>query len=225
MEQALYQLIARVAAEYGLQSLLLANATYVLRALLILALFMCPFGFYCYRAVVSGVTFLAVALLGAVWVRPHTWELAAVTFSAVIGVVMAFLAFRFYRPGAMALCAAIAASFVLPLIWQGGALSLGTVIILILLCLAVAVLTAMFPLWSVCAFTSSWGAVSFVAYSAELWPNAFNGLGAAMLGIVLGVGGCALQLVLFRKQKLFARIMPQRVEYALERRKIERASK
>ena len=222
MEQPLYQLIALAVREYGLLAPFQEHFAAFMTAFVVLALICCLFGFYCYRAMASGLVFFCVLLIGGLLVKPAAGALTAVTFGAVMGVSAAFLAFRWYRFGAVALCAAITGNFLYVISIQAG---FSTPVMLVLTgigCLAGGALTFVFPFWGVCGFTAIWGAAAFAMEGWRLLPMMQEPLSvaaAAGLGVVLFAVGLACQLRLFRRQELFARIMPERMEYALQKRK------
>ena len=221
MEQPLYQFFCWVAGKSGLLWLVESYEEPILLFLAVLALFSCLFGFYFYRGMVAGLTFLCVTAASFLWIEPAWGEHIAVTVCAVIGVSASFIAFRLSKLGAVALCSAIGGSFV----WQfAGSLGFSALVFVLLIFLGafLAGLAAfLFPLWSVYLFTALWGGVVFAAEGGRLWgavPGQTS-LMAPVAGIILAVGGFILQFQLFRKQKVLAKIMPRKLEYRLEKRR------
>lgn len=215
MEQPLYQLIEWTARANGLLALFSANQDIILNALTILAWISCFLGFYIYRGVVSGIVFLGIALVGGCCVGPAWGAQAGATFGAVLGVSVGFLAFRWYKLGAAGLCAAIAADRTLM------ALGEGSWMLPVALALAAGIFVFLFPLWGICGCTALWGGTTLSAHLAQTCPflARWGAAGEILLGATLFLLGLLLQLLLFRRQKLFARIMPRRMEYALSKRK------
>lgn len=216
MEQPLYQLIEWTARENDLLALVSANQDVILKALMILAGISCFLGFYIYRAVVSGVVFMGIALVGGC-VGPAWGAQAGATFGAVLGVSVGFLAFRWYKLGAVGLCAAIAVDRVLMILGENA----WTLPVALALALVAGGFAFFFPMWGICGCTAIWGGTTLAAHFTQLCPFLAH-LGAAglvLLGAILSLVGLLLQLLLFRRQKLFAHIMPRRMEYALNKRR------
>lgn len=209
MEQLLYQLIEWTARANGLLDMVMANQETIVTAITVLALASSLFGFYLYRGVVSVLVFLTMTLIGGCWIGPAWGEQARATFGAVLGIAVAFLAFRWYRLGTVGLCAAIAAG------WTWNILGPQGWFFAVLLGIAAGGIAFCFPFWSVCGFTAAWGGVTFAALGGELLPIPQPIL--TLLGIVLIPAGLTLQLILFRRQTLFDHIMPKRMEYTLEK--------
>ena len=212
MAQLLYRFLLYVAGQYGLTGLMQPNEHLILTIFAALALACCLFGFYVYRGAVSGLAFVCTALAGSLWIWPVWGQQAAVTFSAVLGVVFAFLSFRWYRPGSMALCAAIAGSGAYLAATQCGASTAAALILTALACAGAGVLTFFFPFRSVCAFTALWGAAAFCEEGWRLW-SVLPGPGSAasvVLAVILAAAGFGCQLFLFRGQKLFPAAKPRR---------------
>lgn len=225
MEQLLYQLFAWVSKEYGLLGLLQEYRESFMTALAVLGILSCLFGFYLYRGAMSVLMLLCVALAGSLWVRPVAGAQAAVTFSAVLGVSLGFLMFRWYRVGAVALCAAIVGSWMYGLSLHMGFSLAFSAVVVVIGCIAAGIAAFFFPFWSVCGATAIWGAVVFASEGWRLLPVILPAEGsgdAVLMAIFLSVAGAVCQLVLFRHQKLFPRIMPQRMEYALQKKKEKR---
>lgn len=221
MNQPLYQFISWVARKYDLLPLLQPYEGKVLAAIALLALGCCFFGFYCYRGMMSGLVLGCIALVGGLWVRPLWGAQAAATFGAVLGVALGFLAFRWYRFGAVTITGVIAGSWIYPAL-LGAKLPTAVVIVAtILLCSAAGAFTFFFPLWGVCGFTAFWGGLTFAAEGWRLIPS-MGGMQTPvriLLGMGLAVAGLAFQLWRYRKQMLFKKIMPQKMAYSLEKRK------
>ena len=220
MEQPLYLFLMWTARESGLLWMVQEHQDQILTGVALLALVCCLFGFYCYRAVVSGLAFLGVTLGSFLCIDPMWGTQAAVTSSAVLGVIIGFLAFRWYRLGGVVLCALIAGSWV----WQATGGSGMALVLAALAALLAGLITFFFPLWGICGFTAVWGAVAFAQEGWRVWsllPSPEQPL-CILLAIVLAVVGLALQMLLFRRQKLFARIMPQKLEYRLQKRREKR---
>ena len=221
MEQPIYFFLSWVAEGSQLSGLMQSHTHAVIAALLVLALLCCLFGFYCYRGVVSGLVLCALILISRILLRPAWGALEAVTFCSVVGVAAAFLAFRWYRLGAVALCAVIAGSWMWQLLWHDPLEFPWWILAILLAAAAAGVLTFFFPLWGVCAFPALWGGLTLAQEGWRLLPQfpRLDTPSALLLGLALGGAGFALQLLLFRRQKLFPRIMPKQLEYRLQKRR------
>lgn len=222
MDQPLYRFLEWTAGESGLMWLVQGYQKEILFFVAVLALACCLFGFYCYRGVVSGLVFLGVTLASNLWIRPQWGAQAAVTACAVLGVVVGFLAFRWYRLGGVLLCALIAGSWVWQLTGASGQPALGTWALIALAAIAAGAAAFWFPLWSICGFTAVWGAAVFAGEGWRVWsalPGPEEQVWSAVLAAALAAVGLVLQLRLFHRQTLFPRIMPKSMEYRLQRKR------
>ena len=208
MDQPLYRFIEWIAARAHLLWLVQCAQTQLLFGLLMFAVLCCLFGFYCYRAVFAGLTLLSVIAASYVWILPVWGAQACVTASAVLGVALAFLAFRWYRLGAVMLCALIGGSLVLYL----AGLSAPSILAALAVAAAAGTAAFFFPLLGISGLTALWGAQ---VLAQEGWRH-FQALGGAgaMIGVpvttaLLTAAGLALQLTLFRNQRLFSRALPK----------------
>lgn len=224
MAQLFFGFLMYVAGTYELDGLLSPHEHTLLAIFAAAGLLFCFFGFYWYRGAVSGLTFLCTILIGSLLVRPACGEQAAVTFSAIFGVILPFLAFRWYRFGSVSLCAVLAGSWAYLLCVQAALPFVATVLLTAVVCALAGIFTFLFPFWGVCVFTAVWGAIVFAEEGYRLWAALpLPGTPAALaLGVLCAVLGAACQLCLFRHQKLFARIMPQSVEYRIQKFKEKR---
>lgn len=219
MAQLFYDFLMYVAGTYELGGLLSPHEHALSAIFAAAGLLFCFFGFYWYRGAVSGLTFLCTILIGSLLVRPACGEQAAVTFSAIFGVVFPFLAFRWYRFGAVSLCAVLAGSGMYLACVQAALPFPATVLLTVSACILAGIFTFLFPLWGVCGFTALWGAAVFAEEGQRLWevlPSPGTPAATA-LGVLCAVLGLACQLYVFRHQKLFARIMPPQVEYRIQK--------
>ena len=219
MEQPLYLFISWVADLGGLLWLVEPYKEEILSFLVVLALFSCLFGFYLYRGMVAFLTLMCVVATSFLWIAPTWGAHIAVTVCAVVGVPVAFIAFRLRKLGAVALCSAISGSLLWLFLGSPETFTFALVILIFLGALLAGLVTYFFPLWSIYFFTALWGAVVFAMERGRLWGagpqvNAMT----FVLGLVLTIGGFVLQFQLFRKQKVFEKIMPKKLEYWLEKR-------
>lgn len=227
MAQLFYGFLMYVTGTYELDGLLSMHENTILAIFAAAGLLFCFFGFYWYRGAVSGLTFLCTILIGSLLVRPACGEQAAVTFSAIFGVILPFLAFRWYRFGSVFLCAVLAGSGAYLACVQAALPFPATILLTAVLSALAGVFTFLFPFWGVCGFTALWGAIVFAEEGYRLWAALpFPGTPAALaLGALCAALGLACQLFLFRHQKLFARIMPQSVEYRIQKFREKRREK
>lgn len=219
MDQPLYQFIEWIAARAGLLWLVQNHQTQLLAGLLILAVLCWLFGFYCYRAIVAGLTLLGTIAASYAWILPVWGAQACVTASAVLGIALAFMAFRWCKLGSVALCALIAGSLVLH--WVDG-YAWPTILAASAAAIAAGIGTFFFPLLGISGLTALWGAQVLAEagwrYFCAL-PEAEMAAGVVATTALLAAAGFALQLVLFRKQKLFSQTMPKGLAYRLQKRR------
>lgn len=219
MAQLFYGFLMYVTGTYELDGLLSMHENTILAIFAAAGLLFCFFGFYWYRGAVSGLTFLCTILIGSLLVRPACGEQAAVTFSAIFGVILPFLAFRWYRFGSVFLCAVLAGSGAYLACVQAALPFPATILLTAVLSALAGVFTFLFPFWGVCGFTALCGAAVFVEEGQHLWealPHPGTTVAAALC-VLCAALGLACQLYVFRHQKLFARIMPPQVEYRIQK--------
>lgn len=158
-------------------------------------------GFWAFRVYFSlslFLTFVAVSVAlsgsGADW--QHT-----VAFFSVVGVILAYLSFRWPYFASYFMSSAIGAMV--------GYLISGELIGAILFGTLFLGLSVLFPLHTVCAAMSLFGALGLASLFEIhiLWS------------IPIFLAGFGLQLFIARKQTLFGKIMPDAVRYRLEKRK------
>ena len=225
MEIPFFEFLKMTAEETGLQNLLLTGEQEILLFFALLSLGACFAGFRIYRPIASAAVMTLVIFCGYHWLCPAWGMLKGVTFCAVMGVSAAVVTFLCYRFAAMAFGAVTAASLFYQ-IFGGLQLPLwGLLLLLLIPAVGAAVLTHFFPFWSVAGFTALWGSLTFLFGGLQALLPQTAGIHGALLGllaVILFACGFALQLVLFRKQKLFQKIMPDRVRYRLEQKKLHR---
>ena len=185
----------------------------------VLSLLFCFLGFSLSRPTLSALTALGVIFWGMHWLCP-LWGLpAGVTFCAVFSVSLAVVSYLCVHLNAMAICGGICADLLFSLL-ENAALPLWTAAVLIGAAAAAgAAITRLFPLWSLCCFTTLWGSTAFMEWGLDiLMPvPASVDLPVRILGSVLLFGaGFSLQLMLYRNQHRFQKIMPDRLRKRLE---------
>lgn len=224
MEQLIFKILELCADKCNLTELFQPNAAYLLIALAILYLFTCFGGFKAFRLISAFVVFSLIVLAGFTWLLPAWGLIKCVTFCSIIGVTAAVITFMSYRFAAFVFSAFAAASIFL---WSMAGVEVSTVIILFfaaLIAAGVGVLTCFFPLWGICGFSALWGGFGFAAEGWRLIGNtpALGPKATVVLGFLLSLAGCVVQLLIFKKQKLFKKIMPQKLEHKIQNSKIER---
>lgn len=159
----------------------------------------CFLGFKVYRFFFSVSIFAFVAIVSCLGLEGHADWGAIVTCFAVLGTIMAFLGYYWYRLGAVVICA-----------MAGGAIFWLFVpsMFFVVIGIALAVIGVLFfPVVSVCLFTSISGGLVL----AEL--------GIGWKAMILTVAGFLLQLRISRNQKLFKKACPDRITHWLEKRR------
>lgn len=220
----LYQLLEWTFSTAQLSWLIRSYESTIMTAIAILALVMCFVGFYCYRGCASALVLIGTIHAGFIWLYPLYGRGFAATFGAVVGMVLAFLAFRFYRYSAILISMAIAGGIA----WVYLTPFEDNKYYIFAIAIAAGLITLLFPLFGVCTFTSLWGAYTFIMEGARLSPELFNELSGEYdllkaFGVIL-VAGLICQFTLFSKQKIFPHIMPKGMEYALEKRKVKQGA-
>lgn len=176
--------------------------TVILAVLFGLAVLLGFWSFRVYFSLALFLTFVAVsvALLG----NSSDWQHVAAFFS-VVGVILAYLSFRWPYFASYFVSGAIGAMI--------GYLISGVLIGAILFGSLFLAMSVLFPLHTVCASMALLGALGLVSlYGIHvLWS------------ILIFAAGFGLQLLFTRKQTLFNKIMPDAVKYRLEKRKSDAA--
>lgn len=219
MTQLFYDFLMYVAGTYELTGLLSPHEYTLLTLFAAAGLLFCFFGFYWYRSVVSGLTFLCTILIGSFLIRPACGEQTAVTFSAIFGVILPFLAFRWYRVGSVSLCAVLAGGGAYLACVQMALPFPVTILLTVAACVLAGIFTFLFPFLGICGITALCGAIVFAEGGWRLY-EALPRPGtpaAAALGVLCAVLGVVCQLYVFRHQKLFTRIMPSHMEYRIQK--------
>ncbi len=226
MSGTIYELIENTLNLSGQGSLLQGCEGQVLFVLVLLSAACCFAGFKLFRPIASAIVLCGIIIFSFLVLAPAWGMVKCVTFCAVVGVALAGIVYLSPKSAAAVVCTLIAVSWVWPVfsLWQ---MPVWLVWGIVLLTVAAAGALAMvFPLWSICAFTAIWGGLGAVLDGWRLWSEApLSGVAPVLIAVLVSCAGCCLQLVLFRRQKLFKRIMPQKLAYQLEKRKQKEAAK
>lgn len=177
--------------------------SYSVWLLLILGFAACFLGFRVYRVFFSLFVFGTIAVACCVFMRGRTNWGAVVTCFAVVGTVMAFLAYHWHRLGGCIVCGLIGMGIgwlLVPSFW--GILAGGII---------AAVFMLQFPVLAICFMTAVWG--GGVLSELGIIP------GGTVLFVLASAAGFAAQMVLNRGQKLFPKVCPDKVRYWIEKRK------
>lgn len=179
----------------------------IVNVLPLLSMLFITIGFYMFRGLFSAAGFIAVACISFIYIEPAFGHHNAVTFCAIIGVVVAFVAFRFYKVAAVLVPCLIVADRMLRFgkfyEWPHNQtfqfLTIGVILMMIS--------AYLFPLYSVYATTAFWGATVFLEEeSFALYGYDFVLLGREYIigAVILTIAGVLAQSHIFKKQKLFA---------------------
>ena len=173
--------------------------------IIILGIIGCVLGFRTYRMFFSAILFMTTAVAAFHFMAGKESLRSIATCIAVVGVVLAFFGYYWNHLGGFVICF---------LIGMGTGWLLYPSYLLAVACgILAGVAEALFPRIAISAMTSLWGACMLV--------DGFQMSGALQVVAVLGVAviSSVWQLFLNRKQKLFAKVCPDRVRYRLEQRR------
>jgi hypothetical protein len=169
-----------------------------------LGIIACLFGFWAYRTYFSALVLMGIVIVFCTLLSELPWG-QVVAWMSVTGVVVAFLAYRWYHFGGFCICMLIGGCV--------GWLIYPSYVLAGLLGIAFGAAEWFFPVITIATATSLWGA----------WML-FDGFGVdapmKTVGILLAMSiGIALQMFMNRKQKMFAKPIPQKLRYRLEKRR------
>ena len=202
------ELFLRFSLETGILDAVNENIEFLSVILLILAVLTCFFGFNIYRAEFSVLVFIAVTLVCCFVMRERTdWGTVTTAF-AVLGTAFAFFAFRWHRLGGFVVAGLIAAAAV----WTLSR----TLWITVAAGLLAGVLVLMLPVIVICLMTSLWGTMVLYGYRSDL--SFLNGNGYVPFFIIVAAG-FLVQMLVNRRQKLFAKAYPRRLEHWIQERR------
>lgn len=202
MAQLVSELFQKFAYETGILGELRAYGAFGMQCLIALAAVFVLFGFKTYRAVFALLVFMAVALASCFLLTGRTDWGSIVTCFSVLGSVLAFMGYKWVHLGACIISGLVALSAA----W----VYTHTLWLAVLLCVLAIAATVAFPVICICLFTALWG--SLVLTELTPLPDAL------WMIVLLCAGGFALQMLLARKQKLFAKKYPAFVTHWLEQR-------
>lgn len=195
---ALFQLFAYVTGIAGEIWKYQQFGWYVLLAIGILACFL---GFYVYRFYVSGMLFGAVTILICTLMNPSSNWGAVVTCFSVVGVILAFLSYRWAHLDAY-IFSCVATGLM-------GWVLFGNAVGACCMAAAAFVIIRTFPVIGICMISSIAGAWIL---AEMMGSNLASGIGIAVAGIFL-------QMIMSRKQKLFSSPVPEKVSLWMAERK------
>ncbi len=164
-------------------------------------------GFFVYRLYFSVIIFYVLTTVFIWLLSPVTsWQNTAACI-AVVAVIISLLSFRWTHFAAILTCLVMGGLF--------GWLVYPAVVAAVVGGLVCGALSVFFPLYSICVFLPIFGALGiYEIYSLPIW--------AVILVILAGI---AIQLLVSRKQALFARNYPAKIDYWLDQIKLKRKNK
>ncbi|MBQ4283912.1 MAG: hypothetical protein IJB96_08310 [Lachnospira sp.] len=170
-----------------------------------LGIVLCVFGFRSYRALFSGLCVVTIAYIYCTWLASMMSWREAVTAIAVMGTVVAFFAYRWYRVGGLGVCFALGACL--------GWLICPSIVVAIICGVIAAVGQWLFPVIVIILTTSAVGGCLLV--------DTLKLDGFMYLVAVVGVMAVAvvIQLIINRNQKLFTRTCPEVFNALLEKKR------
>lgn len=177
---------------------------YWIFVLILMGILACFFGFKTYRVFFSLFTFMVLAIVSSYFMKSLTdWGTIVTTF-AVVGSIMAFLAYRWTYLGALVINVLITLGLV--------SMASKSIVVTIAMASLVAIVTFYFPVLSVSIFTSIFGAI-IIREALKLNYIAV---------ILLFVCGSIIQSLINRNQSIFEKEYPDKLKEFLEKKKKRR---
>lgn len=208
MRALITELFLKFSLETGILDTVNENIEFLSGILLLLAVLTCFFGFNVYRAEFSVLVFIGVTLVCCFIMRERTdWGTVTTTF-AVFGTAFAFFAFRWHRLGGFTICGVTAAAVV----W----LMTQSLWITVAAGVLAGILLLLFPVIMLCLMTSIWGMLVIYGFREDI-PLLY-GRGKLTFVLIMAAG-FVLQMMINRKQKLFVKVYPRRLEHWMEERR------
>ena len=202
------ELFLRFSLETGILDTVNENIELLSGILLFLAVLTCFLGFNVYRAEFSVLVFIGVTLICCFIMRERTdWGTVTTTF-AVLGTAFAFFAFRWHRLGGFVICGVTAAAVA----W----LMTQSIWITVAAGVLAGILLLWFPVIMLCLMTSLWGALVIYGFRGDI-PLLYGRGNLAV--VIIMAAGFVLQMMINRKQKLFVKVYPRRLEHWMEERR------
>lgn len=169
--------------------------------LTLLGVLACFLGFKIYRSLFSIFTFMITAMGSICFMKNMTdWGAIVTTFS-VIGIGLAFFAFRWTYLGAVIINSLIAMGFL--------SIISNSIIGMIILCVLISIVTVVFPVISTTILTSAFGGI--------ILGELFNLNKLTIMFLV--VGGIIIQKFTNQNQKVFEKEYPDKINDFLEKRR------
>lgn len=173
--------------------------------LICFCILVCVWGFHLYRVFSSILFFMGITEVLCFCMKGEPWGTVAV-YIAVLGTVIAVLAYRWNRLGGFVVCAALGACM--------GWVCCPSIVVALLCGIAAGIAQWYFPVITICLITSLWGAC-FLWDIVWKEKNIFCGLLLAGTAVI----SFLWQLFINRKQTLFRKPYPDWLRYRLEKRR------
>lgn len=208
MRALIMELFLRFSLETGILDTVNENIEFLSGVLLLVAVLTCFFGFNIYRVEFSVLVFVAVTLVCCFIMGNRTDWGTVTTVFAVLGTAFAFFAFRWHRLGGFFVCGLIAAAVA----W----IMTQSIWVTIVAGVLAGILLLLFPVIMLCLMTSLCGTLIIYGFKSDI--TFLHGMGNQVFVIIMAAG-FALQMLINRKQKLFEKKYPKRLEHWMQERR------
>ena len=208
MKELMKELFFRFSLETGILGTVKENERLLEIILICIATLACILGFKIYRILFSMLMFVVVTLLICFLMKERTdWGTVATMF-AVLGTVCAFFAYRWHKVGGFIICALIAAAM--------GWIHTGSIWITFIAGLLAGIAMLVFPVIMISLMTSAWG--SIILFEARVEIPFMENL-SIIIFFIFAVAGFLLQMLINKKQTLFPKKYPKKVQHWMEKRR------
>ena len=203
MAGIIIELFQRFAFETGISGEIRQYGQIGMMALIMLGAFALVLGFKIYRIYFSLLLFICVTILSSILLSGKANWGEITTFFSVFGTIVALLAYQCYKVGGCVVCGLLSGIF--------GWIISDSIGIALLFCALVVIATLKFPVITICLVTSLFGSLII----CELLLTNEN----PYVISAIWVSGFAVQMLINRRQKIFAKIYPDKVTHWLEQKK------
>ncbi|MDD3138411.1 MAG: hypothetical protein PHX08_05505 [Lachnospiraceae bacterium] len=203
MAEIIIELFQRFSFETGISGEVRQYGQIGMMALIMLGAFALVMGFKTYRIFFSLVLFICITVLSSVLLSGKANWGEITTFFSVVGTIVALLAYQCYKMGGCVICGLIGGIF--------GWILTDSIGIALLFCALAIIATLKFPVITICLFTSLFGSLII----CELLLTSGN----PFVISAICASGYAVQMLINRRQKIFAKIYPDKVTHWLEKKK------
>lgn len=190
MTNAFFAIIMKFGQEVNMESEFSNIVKIIFASILLVAFISCFFGFKIFRFISAIMAFFLTALLFIAWMSPKSNMGMIVTAFSLIGLVMAFLAFRWYRLSAFLMCALIGYSF--------AAMFISNVWISAAIAIVFGLVAVVYPVIMMISVTALWGGITLGFEGLQLIGVEYLWL-KIVASVLFVAGGLAVQYFMNRK--------------------------